>query len=441
MKIKIHRGQNIIGGTCIEVISNETRIIIDFGIPLTDEKGKEIDYKKLSNPTIENGLLPKVDDLYNNDNGSNDNSSIDAILISHSHLDHYGLLNFVENKNIPIYLSRDTETLIKTGNIFWKESMKQNNLFKQSKNFEYYKEFRIGNFKITPFLIDHSAIGSVSFLIEDEIEKDKLFYTGDLRAHGRKKYTYTKLLTDKRLRNQNIDYLITEGTTLGSKSHDVRYFKDEIAVENKMDELFAKQKDISFVISAGSNIDRLISIYKATKRSNKILVLDLYQFFLLEELKKNNPDKNKNLPPFDNDHIRIYFNKYHEKKLKRAIGDEKFKMYKCREINIDTIKTLRKRIVLRLSLNEMDKINFSLSSDIKNSLFIYSMWSGYLKKDSSFNNFIFKHNLNLKKVHTSGHIYEKDLFRLIDTMKPKSIIPVHTLDSIVLRDRYKNIVL
>jgi len=53
MKFKIHRGTKEIGGSCIEVWTESTRILLDFGMPLVEKNGKEFDFGKYktSKPT------------------------------------------------------------------------------------------------------------------------------------------------------------------------------------------------------------------------------------------------------------------------------------------------------------------------------------------------------------------------------------------------------
>ncbi len=46
MKFKIHRGTKEIGGSCVEVWIDNTRILVDFGMPLVEKGGKEFDFNK-----------------------------------------------------------------------------------------------------------------------------------------------------------------------------------------------------------------------------------------------------------------------------------------------------------------------------------------------------------------------------------------------------------
>lgn len=36
MKIKIHRGTQEVGGSCVELQSGDTRIVVDLGLPLVE---------------------------------------------------------------------------------------------------------------------------------------------------------------------------------------------------------------------------------------------------------------------------------------------------------------------------------------------------------------------------------------------------------------------
>jgi ribonuclease J len=70
-----------------------------------------------------------------------------------------------------------------------------------------------------------------------------------------------------------IDIMFLEGTMM-HRNNDL--FPDEEAVEKKIVEVISQQKNISFLLSSSQNIDRIVSAYRACKRTGKILVIDIY---------------------------------------------------------------------------------------------------------------------------------------------------------------------
>jgi len=116
MILTIHRGAKEIGGSCIELQSDNSRILIDFGLPLVDENREQIDTKKIIKQSkeelLKKGFLPQIKGLYDNEP-----PQIDAILLSHPHQDHYGLLSYI-NPKIPVYMSRGCKALIDVSYFF-----------------------------------------------------------------------------------------------------------------------------------------------------------------------------------------------------------------------------------------------------------------------------------------------------------------------------------
>lgn len=82
MHFKIHRGTHEIGGSCVEIWTDSTRILVDLGMPLVDRDGSEFDFNKYKNLShdelIKAGVLPDVKGLY-----TDTKELIDGILISH----------------------------------------------------------------------------------------------------------------------------------------------------------------------------------------------------------------------------------------------------------------------------------------------------------------------------------------------------------------------
>lgn len=58
---------------------------------------------------------------------------------------------------------------------------------------------------------------------------------------------------------------------------------------------------------------------------------------------------------------------------------------------------------------------------------IYSMWGGYLKPEHADQRLIdFIGGRPIEPLHTSGHAYVETIARLIETVQPKIIVPMHT---------------
>lgn len=90
MKIHIHRGQNQIGGSIIEISTETTKIIFDVGINLDEDATINV-------PEIK-GLFHGVKEY-------------DAVFISHYHSDHFGLLDYIV-PDIPIYIGERAYKII-----------------------------------------------------------------------------------------------------------------------------------------------------------------------------------------------------------------------------------------------------------------------------------------------------------------------------------------
>jgi ribonuclease J len=423
MEIIIHRGTHTIGGTCIELKSGNCRIILDVGMPLMEMDGEEIDETKLDQPTIENGILPGVKGLY-----KQDQPDVSAVIISHAHLDHYGLLNHI-HPSIPVYLSRGSFALIDIGKMFHPDKSKI--FFENFNIFQHWKPFTIGPFKITSYLMDHSAYDASSILAE--ADNKKVFYSGDFRGHGRK-----KILVERMVNNpiKDIDCMLMEGTTL-KEGHKIG-FENEEEVEKRLYETFSKQKDVSFIMASGSNIDRLVSIFKAVEDCRKTLVMDLYTYYVLSRLK----EITTNLPPYKDDHIRIYYIHQHAQNIVDHLGKELLYKYKNRKIEIDEIIKYRPEMVLKLPISAMKRISKALVSEkpLDNAKFIFSMWPGYLEKNSYYYDFCNQYQIKLLKVHVSGHAYLDSLKRLANALKPKMLVPVHTLSGDDFSNYFDNVV-
>lgn len=92
MRVRIHRGCHEIGGNCIEVESAGARIVLDLGRPLDAPAGETLP-------------LPPIRGLDGKD------PSLLAVLISHPHQDHYGLVAGV-SRQLPVFIGRAASDIL-----------------------------------------------------------------------------------------------------------------------------------------------------------------------------------------------------------------------------------------------------------------------------------------------------------------------------------------
>ena len=273
MQLIIHRGTHEIGGSCIELKAKDARIILDIGMPLVDEKREQFDfrpYRKLSGPQlIEKKILPNVTGLYRFDK---DSKPPDALLISHPHLDHFGLLNFV-NPSIPIYMSKGCDKLIELSYYFNEAKFD----FAKVELVTSWVPFEIKGFTIMPYLVDHSGFDALAFMID--AEGKRIFYSGDFRGHGRKHIVFDKIIADP---PKNIDYLLLEGSHIEKQDGDC---DTEDEVEARLAELLNDKEKLYFIATSSQNIDRIVSIYRACKKTGRDFVIDPYTALILEAAK------------------------------------------------------------------------------------------------------------------------------------------------------------
>lgn len=422
MKLIIYRGTHEIGGSCLELTSNSglTRLVIDVGLPLVNSDGSPFEWNKYkmlnTEQLLDEKILPRIQKLY-----EDSEPSVSAVLLSHAHLDHYGLFKFI-HPDIPLYMSTGTMSLAEVSNIFLGVGVG----LQRAKTFTTWQPFQIEEFTITPYLVDHSAPDAAAFLIEGDGQR--IFYTGDFRGHGRKGVLLDRLTTNP---PSKIDYLVMEGSMLGRSEG---LYPDEAAVEQAIYNQINDQPSLTFIFTSSQNLDRLVSIFRAAKRSGKTLVIDLYTAFVLDKL----GIISASIPQFDWEGIRVLFSHYHAGKLAEQDKNLLYK-YRRAKINFEEIKQNPLNNVLLAKDSRYFRLLCGKLQPNTKALAIYSMWHGYLER-SDLSQFLETKGIPITEIHTSGHAYVSHLQKLVDALKPRFIIPMHTFYPEKYRDMFSNVI-
>jgi ribonuclease J len=140
-----------------------------------------------------------------------------------------------------------------------------------------------------------------------------------------------------------------EGTMLGRGD---KGYEDEDAVEARMTEIFRLKENIAFVFCSSQNIDRLVSVYRAVKRTQKMLVIDLYTACILDSLKVIS-DK---LPQYWWEDIRVKYSKHHADVLANSELKKLLYKYRRAKIELEEINRDKKKVVMLVKDNSTFRV-------------------------------------------------------------------------------------
>ncbi len=396
MQICIHRGAKEIGGTCIEIESQGKRIVLDVGLPLD-----VVDPDAMSLHPVTGFDKP--------------DPSLLGVVISHPHQDHYGLAYRLPQET-KFLIGKAAQSMLEAAGDFTPAGL-------TLKNVIHLKDRRPivrGPFTITPYLVDHSAYDSYAILVE--ADGKRLFYSGDFRAHGRKSLLVEKLISDP---PRNVDVLLMEGTTLGRPEGEAGFPTEDDLVERFI-ELFKQTDGLALVWASGQNIDRIVTLYKACRRTNRQLILDVYTAHVLRAT------GNDRVPQADWRDIKVFLPDNQKRRIVRIRSFELANVFRPYRIFPEQIPVTAERSVMLFRpsmIRDLEKID-----GLKIGRMICSVWGGYLKddQDKQLLDWLKRRTIPLDHCHTSGHADPANLQRLRDAFPQAEAVPVHTTD----RHRY-----
>ena len=400
MRACIRRGSKQIGGSCIEVEQDGKRLLIDLGLPL-DAPANTAD------------ILPDGLALDGTD------QNLLGILISHPHLDHYGLLAHVD-PSIPIGLGAAARRVLTAAAPFLPGTWP---IPSRGWDYESGKTIEIGPFTVTPYLVDHSAFDAYALLIE--AGGDRLFYSGDFRAHGRKAALFEGLLARP---PANINALLVEGSSLTRLALDAT-FPAEAEIEARMTEVLRETEGMALVHTSAQNIDRIVSIFRASRRCGRRVVLDLYAAAILEAT------GNLNLPQSDWADVALYVPELQRRQIKRGAMFDLLRRHSTNRIFIENLAQDPSRTTLLfrpLHLGDLER-----AGCLAGARYIYSQWEGYWDAGSyaQVQKLLERYDIPKISIHTSGHASPVDLKRFVKALNPGKVVPIHSFRP----DRYPEV--
>jgi ribonuclease J len=407
MRVCIHRGTKQIGGTCVEIEASGSRIIVDLGLPLDAVE-------------VDPALVPQISGLREHD------PSLLAIVLSHGHRDHWGLVPKVR-PDIPIVMGRATERIMRAAFDFVPGGFAP----KAWKHLESGKPLKIGPFVITPNLVDHS--GFDAYALEIEAGGRRLFYSGDLRAHGRKGKLFELMLKKP---PKNIDVMLMEGSSLG-RIADSEAFPTEKALERTFIERFKTTPGMVLVVCSAQNIDRVVTIYRAAKQTGRTLIVDAYAAEVLKATDNDHIPK----PVRGWPNIAVFIpqrQRVHLVRKKIAAIVDSYRGFRLWPQQLAEHAPRSVMLFRAWMLGDLERAKALPGASV-----IWSQWDGYLKEGSGaqFKADCEARGIPFEIIHTSGHASITDLKRLAASVAPKALVPIHTFGAERFPELFENVIL
>ena len=214
---------------------------------------------------------------------------------------------------------------------------------------------------------------------------------------------------------RKIDVLITEGTMLGIRKDEKRYSEKQMLKDAT--ELFKDNKYIFLKISS-TNVDSLATFYHAAEKNGMGLYCNSY---VLKQLEMFSEAGRKYTDFYNFNKVwPILFTKDESSNSERYAHSYSAQRKHMREEGF---------VILVSEYDNYDRL-IEEFRDLP-TLFLYSLWKGYINKDigkGAYNpklaKFCEKHKAI--EMHTSGHAYPEFIEQVISVVEPREVITIHT---------------
>ena len=413
------------------------------------------------NDLIELGLLPNLKGIYRQDylkhtGKAEEKREIDALFISHAHADHANYIHYLR-EDIPIICTKETAVILRALEDTQARNAQYHTFFPK---FEFYtntkgklsklrknckeaeskmkkrtyivldseKSVKIKDIEIKLVRVDHSLCGAAGCILKTS--KGNIAYTGDFRFHGR-----NSKLTERFVevcKDENIKYLISEGTRINETNPNT-----EEEIEKQASELIKKTKGLVVVSIPVRDVDRITSFLEAAKENNRIFTISMKQAYLLKLLE----EEHVNAPRINDPNIRIYiplkdWGLLNRKDLDSELIASEYDMWErdfLTHKNIVTAEEIRKnhsKYIFQCNLFEFTQL-LDVQPD-STGCYIRSSTEPFDPEmeldEARILNWLNHFGLGkINQMHAGGHAPGSEIKRLIETINPEVLIPIHTV--------------
>ncbi|MHC1709142.1 MAG: hypothetical protein AB9819_01860 [Methanomassiliicoccales archaeon] len=471
MKITVYGGAGVVGGNKVHVDLGDRGAFLDFGEPfdvnnrycsefVKPRVGRGLrDYLRL-------GMLPPLDcyrpDLYPVDQPTAMASvRVDALFLSHAHQDHFGHAGFLR-EDIPMVASPMTYAILRAANEIGRSEV-STDIFDHAVREPKKEEPRVlvaskgkggrrwvltgkvvedepdwkkgdmcevsegtgelNGIEYKAFPVDHSIYGATAFALRRG-EGEWIVYSGDLRMHGAHGEDTARFAEEAGKLSPKA--LVIEGTRIGRPSPE-REITEDIVHQNCLAAV-EDGRGLTIADFSAKNYERLDTFIDIARRTGKRMVVTYKDVALLQSIAKVDGNVRK-------DSLWVY----------RSLADKEWdQVEKLREdgwqvTDPDDVAMRPEEHMLCLSFWDMTKL---LDLDWNGGTYVYSNSMAYdLRQTDNLQklmNWIDLMKFDCRGLslangtldfeegfHSSGHLAVDDIWKLVRTVSPEVVVPVH----------------
>ena len=485
--LTFYGGVDEIGGNKILLQDRDTRVLLDFGMSF---KQSGLYFSEFLQPRkcngigdfLATGLLPEIPGIYREDylrhmGRPPEEQGVDAVLISHAHMDHVAYVNHLR-RDIELHMTPGTHALLtaiqRTSQSSFDDYLVYSPSFelRPRKRGEGYtkvegesvtrlihkaapgEKYRIGDIEVTPLEVDHSVPGATSWLIHTT--EGTVLYTGDLRFHGYAREKTAEMI--RRASEERVDLLITEGTRVKEQPG-----ATEDDVHRNASRIIKATQGLAVVNFPPRDLARFLTFHRIAEATGRKLVIGFKQAALIEEYHK----VDSGFPSVDDPNILLYAERKDwgtagrtdipsnipEMCIPAEVCGQDYKIWEREYLNRDNCVCYED---LKIHSEYMFYCNyFQLNEliDIKptpGSVYIRSVTEPFDEEMELDSRRVYNW-LNLfrltqygrrpdDRLHASGHASGDELMSMIGEMNPRRIVPIHTEHPEAFMAAFSNVV-
>jgi ribonuclease J len=411
--LTFYGGVNEVGGNKILLRDGDTKVFLDFGMSFTLKKqfySSPFLSPKTAESLKELGILPKIEGVYTDAK----TVDIDAVFISHGHMDHSAYLSFI-NRQIPVYCGETTSIILQALSEMRRAELEFDVKGINFRPFRTGDKIAIGDLEIEPIHVDHSVPGAYGFIIYSS--EGAIVYTGDFRAHGAKPQMTMDFV--EKAGEAEPSAVITEATNMTGAS-----VSSEVEVEDKLNAIVAHADGIVLADFASTDVDRLNSFYRIANKNDRCLAVSLRQAYLMEALRR---DKGLSLPNLNDEDVLIFrkskkrYDKWESQIIEEYQGKGKI-------VDVFEVSKRQCKVILVISLYDLEEL--VEIQPAAGSCYVLSASEPFNEEmEIDFErllNWLRHYGLPQYHAHVSGHIMPFQLKKILKEINASKIFPVHT---------------